>query len=300
MLDQTNLQAKRRRTRPSLAGMTSPTVLITGCSSGIGFATAQAFARGGATVFASARRPETLTSLTGEGVQTLALDVLEDDSMRAAVSEVEARCGAIDVLVNNAGYALQAPVEEANLDDVRRQFETNVFGLVRLTQLVLPAMRQQRSGRVINLSSMGGRFTFPGGGFYHATKHAVESLSDALRLELAPFGISVVVIEPGPVRTEFGTTAIGTLESPAAGGPGPYDDFMHRVAATYASTYAGRGHVFASSPERVASVIVSAAGARRPRARYVVGPVAHALVTSRRLLPDRAFDALIRAAFAAP
>jgi NADP-dependent 3-hydroxy acid dehydrogenase YdfG len=196
MLDRTNLQAKRRRTRPSLAGMTSPTVLITGCSSGIGFATAQAFARGGATVFASARRPETLTSLTGEGVQTLALDVLEDDSMRAAVSEVEARCGAIDVLVNNAGYALQAPVEEANLDDVRRQFETNVFGLVRLTQLVLPAMRQQRSGRVINLSSMGGRFTFPGGGFYHATKHAVESLSDALRLELAPFGICVVVIEP--------------------------------------------------------------------------------------------------------
>jgi NAD(P)-dependent dehydrogenase (short-subunit alcohol dehydrogenase family) len=279
--------------------MTSPTVLITGCSSGIGFATAQAFARRGATVFATARRPQALAALTGAGVQTLALDVLDDDSMRTAVGEVQSRCGAIDVLVNNAGYALQAPVEEADLDDVRRQFETNVFGLVRLTQLVLPGMRQQRSGRVINLSSMGGRFTFPGGGFYHATKHAVESLSDALRMELAPFGISVVVIEPGPVRTEFGTTALDTLGSSTAGGPGPYDDLMHRVAATYASTYAGRGRSLASSPERVASVIVAAAESRRPRARYVVGPVAHALLTSRRLLPDRAFDALIRTAFPA-
>jgi NAD(P)-dependent dehydrogenase (short-subunit alcohol dehydrogenase family) len=274
--------------------------LITGCSSGIGFATAQAFARRGATVFATARRPEVLTALSGGAVQTLALDLLDDDSMRGAVAEVEARCGAIDVLVNNAGYALQAPVEEADLHEVRRQFETNVFGLVRLTQLVLPAMRQQRSGRVINLSSMGGRFTFPGGGFYHASKHAVESLSDALRLELAPFGISVVVIEPGPVRTDFGTTALGTLGISTAGGSGPYDDLMHRVAATYASTYAGRGRSLASSPERVASVIVSAAESRRPRARYVVGPVAHALVTSRRLLPDRAFDALIRSAFPAP
>lgn len=204
--------------------MSSRTVLITGCSTGIGRAAVSAFARRGATVYAMSRRPDAVADLAGDCVRTLALDVLDGQSMQSAVAHIEAREGAVDVLVNNAGYGLQSPVEEADLDSVRLQFETNVFGLVRLTQLVLPAMRRQRFGRIVNLSSMGGRFTFPGGGFYHATKHAVEALSDALRLEVAPFGVAVSLIEPGPVRTKFGATAVGTLAQQSAE-PGPYDAF---------------------------------------------------------------------------
>jgi NAD(P)-dependent dehydrogenase (short-subunit alcohol dehydrogenase family) len=286
--------------------MTGPTVLITGCSSGIGQATARAFANRGATVYATARRPETLSELTTKGITTLPLDVLDEASMAAAVEQVLSRHDAVDVLVNNAGYGLQAPIEEAELSEVRRQFETNVFGLVRLTQLVLPTMRRQGFGRIVNLSSMGGRFTFPGGGFYHASKHAVESISDALRLEVAPFGVSVILVEPGPVRTDFGATAVGTIDggsqSAAQGSyaDGPYADFKARLGAAYASAYDGRRRRLSSSADQVAQVIVRAVEAARPRPRYVVGPVAHALVMSRRLLPDRAFDALIRAGFPTP
>jgi NAD(P)-dependent dehydrogenase (short-subunit alcohol dehydrogenase family) len=227
--------------------------------------------------------------------------VLDEASMRAVIEEIGAERGAVDVLVNNAGYGLQAPVEEAALDEVRRQFETNVFGVVRLTQLALPGMRHQGFGRIINLSSMGGRFTFPGGGFYHASKHAVESLSDALRLEVAPFGIAVSLIEPGPVRTEFGATAVRTIgEGTRPEDAGPYDAFKARLGATYANVYGGRRRLLASSAEQVARVIVRASDASRPRARYVVGPVAHALITSRRVLPDRAFDALLRRNFPTP
>jgi NAD(P)-dependent dehydrogenase (short-subunit alcohol dehydrogenase family) len=281
--------------------MASRVVLITGCSSGIGAAAARAFHAGGHTVYATARRVESLAGLVDEGLFALPLDVLDDDSMRAAVGAVESRHGAVDVLVNNAGYGLQAPVEEADLADVRRQFETNVFGVVRLTQLVLPAMRSRRWGRIINVSSMAGRFTLPGGGFYHATKHAVEALSDALRLEVASFGVGVSLIEPGPVLTEFGATSISTIDEQGSAGPGgPYDDFKQRLALAYAGAYDGRRRNLASSADTVAAVIVKAADARRPRARYVVGPVAHAVVASRRLLPDRVFDAVIRSQFPTP
>lgn len=281
--------------------MASRVVLITGCSSGIGAASARAFHARGHVVYATARRPESLRCLADDGVATLALDVLDDDSMRAAVDAVQSRHDAVDVLVNNAGYGLQTPVEEADLADVRRQFETNVFGLVRMTQLVLPGMRRQRFGRVINVSSMGGRFTLPGGGFYHATKHAVEALSDALRLEVSSFGVAVCLIEPGPVRTEFGTTAINTIDQRgAAEEQGPYDQFKLRLAASYAGAYDGRRRSLASSADTVAGVIVKAADAARPRARYVVGPIAHAAVTGRRLLPDRVFDAVIRSQFPTP
>lgn len=281
--------------------MPSRVALITGCSSGIGAASARAFHARGHSVYATARRLESVAALADEGMGTLALDVLDEDSMRAAVNAVQARHGAVDVLVNNAGYGLQAPVEEADLAEVRRQFETNVFGLVRLTQLVLPAMRGQHFGRVINISSMGGRFTLPGGGFYHATKHAVEALSDALRLEVAPFGVAVSLIEPGPVRTEFGATAVNTIDVPTSPEvEGPYDDFKQRLAVSYAGAYDGRRRNLASSAEAVAAVIVKAADAKRPRARYVVGLLAHAAVTGRRLLPDRVFDAVIRSQFPTP
>ena len=279
-------------TSPSSTG----TVLITGCSTGIGRAAVSRFAGAGWHVVATARRPDSIRELASGTVTTLPLDVCDEAGMQAAVAAVEQRHGGVDVLVNNAGYGLQTPVEEAVVADVRRQFETNVFGPVRLTQLVLPGMRERGRGRIVNLSSMGGRFTFPGGGFYHATKHAVEALSDALRLEVAGFGIQVVVIEPGPVLTEFGTTAVATIDTD----DGPYADFRQRLGQRLAEAYDGRRRNLASSADDVAKVIVKAASASRPRARYLVGPVAHALVGSRRVLPDRAFDALIRSQYPTP
>jgi len=272
------------------------TVLVTGCSSGIGRAAVARFAAAGWQVVATARRPDTIADLGSERVSTLALDVCDEASMQNAVTAATERHGGIDVLVNNAGYGMQAPVEEADLDAVRRQFETNVFGLVRLTQLVLSGMRERGHGRIINISSMGGRLTFPGGGFYHATKHAVEAISDALRLEVAGFGIQVVLVEPGPVLTEFGNTTVATI----AGDSGPYAEFKQRLGQRLNAAYDGRRSNLASTAEAVAETIVKAAQARRPRARYLVGPMAHALVTTKRVLPDRAFDALIRSQYPTP
>ena len=181
----------------------SKAVLITGCSSGIGRATAERLARSGWTVYASARRIDAIADLGPAGCRLLELDVTDERSMRAAVARVEEAEGAVGVLVNNAGYSLSGAIESVPLDEVRRQFETNVFGLARLCQLVLPGMRRQGFGRIVNVSSMGGRLTFPGGGYYHASKHAVEALSDALRFEVQGFGVDVIVIQPGLIRTDF-------------------------------------------------------------------------------------------------
>ncbi len=276
------------------------TVLVTGCSTGIGHATAKAFLAAGWSTYATARRPETLADLAAAGARTLALDVTDDASMRAAVEQV----GVVDVLVNNAGYSLGGPVEEVSLDDLRRQFETNVFGLVRLCQLVLPGMRARGSGRILNLSSMGGRLTLPGGGSYHATKHAVEALSDALRFEVAPFGVQVVVIEPGPVATAFGDTAVRTLEATGdqATSTSPYADFNAGVAKVTAATYSGHGFNarFAWTAERVAQVIVAVATTPSPRPRYVLGTAARTLVGLRAVLPDRWWDAFLATQYPRP
>src|SRR6266540_3639977 len=189
----------------------SKAVLVTGCSSGIGRATAEHLADRGWTVYATARRPESIEDLADRGCTTLSLDVTDEASMRSAVEAVEQAEGAVGVLVNNAGYSQSGAVETLPLDSVRRQFETNVFGLVRMCQLVLPGMRRQGSGRIVNVSSMGGKLTFPGGGIYHATKHAVEALSDALRFEVKGFGVDVVVIEPGLIKTGFADAALGSM-----------------------------------------------------------------------------------------
>src|ERR687886_1914557 len=180
----------------------SKAVLITGCSTGIGRATAERLAKNGHTVYATARRPDSIKDLEEAGCKTLALDVTDEESMAAAVAAVEQAEGAVGALVNNAGYSQSGAIEDVSMDSVRRQFETNVFGLMRMCQLVLPGMRRQGSGRIVNVSSMGGKLTFPGGGFYHATKHAVEAISDALRFEVRNFGIKVSVIEPGLIKTE--------------------------------------------------------------------------------------------------
>jgi NAD(P)-dependent dehydrogenase (short-subunit alcohol dehydrogenase family) len=204
----------------------SKPVLITGCSTGIGRATAERLCDDGWNVYASARRPDSIADLAERGCKTLALDVTDERSMSAAVTEVEDG-GSIGALVNNAGYSQSGALETIPMESVRRQFETNVFGLMRMCQLVLPGMRKAGEGVIVNISSMGGRLTFPGGGVYHGTKHAVEALSDALRFEVGGFGIDVVVIEPGLIITEFGEAAVGSMDVLE---DGPYAKFNADVA----------------------------------------------------------------------
>ena len=277
--------------------MSSRAVLVTGCSSGIGRATAERLASRGWTVYASARRLEAIAGLEHAGCRLLQLDVTDDESMRAAVEKVEQDDGAVGVLVNNAGYSQSGAVESVSLDDARRQLETNVFGLVRLTQLVLPGMRRQGWGRVVNVSSMGGRLTFPGGGWYHASKHAVEALSDALRFEVEGFGIDVVVIEPGLIRTGFAEAAVGSIEQDE----GPYAHFNAAVGAATAGAYeSGLARTLGGGPDSVAKTIQRAVSARRPRTRYRVTPSAGLFISLRRLLPDRAWDAVVGRTYPKP
>src|SRR5919199_2834058 len=204
-----------------------PAVPITGCSSGIGRATAERLAARGYTVYASARRIDAIADLEARGCRVLALDVTDEDSMQAAVRTVCDEQGAVGALVNNAGYSQSGAIEEVPIAEVRRQFETNVFGLVRMCQLVLPGMRAQGYGRIVNVSSMGANFTFPGGGFYHATKYAVEAISDALRFEVKSFGIDVVIVQPGIIRSGFADAATHAMDAsvPSAG---PYAAFNLR------------------------------------------------------------------------
>jgi NAD(P)-dependent dehydrogenase (short-subunit alcohol dehydrogenase family) len=277
----------------------SKAVLITGCSTGIGRATAERLQRDGWTVYATARRPETLADLERMGCRTLALDVTDEASMQAAVEAVTEAEGAVGVLVNNAGYSQNGAVETVPMDAVRRQFDTNVFGLIRMCQLVLPGMRAQRYGRIVNVGSMGGRLTFPGGGMYHATKYAVEALSDALRFETRGFGVEVILVEPGLITTNFGDTSTASVADTAADG-GPYGEFNRRVARATENAYAGPMARLGGGPEVVATTIAKALTAKRPKARYPVTASAHIMINQRRLVPDRVWDLMMRAQFPTP
>jgi NAD(P)-dependent dehydrogenase (short-subunit alcohol dehydrogenase family) len=286
--------------------MTEPSrvVLITGCSSGIGRATAERLNAEGWTVYATARRRETLSDLEAAGCKTLALDVTDEASMQAAVQAVEEEEGAVGVLVNNAGYSQSGAVESVPVDAARRQFETNLFGAMRMAQLVLPGMRGQYWGKIINVSSMGGRLTFPGGGVYHAAKYALEALSDALRFEVRGFGVDVILIEPGIIRTGFGDAAVRGIKE-ATGGPeadgDPYAAFNAAVAKSTAEVYEmGLLARLGGGPEAVAEKIQKAITAGRPRARYTVTPSAKLLIFQRALLPDRLWDAFLRQQFPQP
>jgi NAD(P)-dependent dehydrogenase (short-subunit alcohol dehydrogenase family) len=278
--------------------MPSRAVLITGCSSGIGRATALELLQRGWTVYATARRPETLTELADRGCRTLTLDVTDETSRRAAVQAVTDAEGGVGVLINNAGYSQSGAVESIPVEQVRQQFETNVFGLLRMCRLVLPGMREQRWGKIVNLSSMGGRLTFPGGGVYHATKYAVEALSDAMRFEVSGFGVDVIIIEPGLIVTRFGETAAGSVKSAPA--EGAYADFNRRVAELTEEAYKGPMAKLGAGPEAVAKTIAKAIEARRPKARYVVTPSAHLMINQRRLVPDRVWDLMMRTQFPRP
>ena len=277
----------------------SKAVLITGCSTGIGRATAERLASSGFTVYATARKLEAIADLETKGCRTLALDVTDEESMRAAVTAIEDAEGAVGVLVNNAGYSQSGAVESIEIDEIRAQFETNVFGLVRMSQLVLPRMRAQGSGRIVNVGSMGGKLTFPGGGIYHATKYAVETISDAMRFELSAFGVQVVLIQPGLIKTEFASAAVGALNRGTAD-DGPYGQFNQEVAATTVGGYEGPAAKLGGGPDTVAKAIEKAVTANRPRARYPVTPSARLLMGQRALLPDRAWDAFVGTQYRKP
>jgi NAD(P)-dependent dehydrogenase (short-subunit alcohol dehydrogenase family) len=269
---------------------TSRAVLITGCSTGIGRATAEHLAERGWTVYATARRLESIEDLKQRGCRTLALDVTDEASMQSAVKAVEEAEGAVGVLVNNAGYSQSGAVESVSLDDVRAQFETNVFGLLRMCQLALPGMRRQGWGKIVNVSSMGGRLVFPGGGIYHATKYAVEAMSDAMRFEVRGFGVDVIVIEPGLIRTAFGETAVDRI---ASGDDGPYSEFNTAVASATAGAYDGPLSRLGAGPAAVARAIEKAISSKRPRTRYPVTASARVLLAQHAILPDRLWDAMV-------
>jgi NAD(P)-dependent dehydrogenase (short-subunit alcohol dehydrogenase family) len=274
----------------------SKAVLITGCSTGIGRATAEHLAATGWKVYATARRPDSIADLEGKVHATLPLDVTDEASMQAAVKQVEDNEGAVGVLINNAGYSRSGAVETVPMEDVRRQFETNVFGLVRMCQLVLPGMRRQRYGRIVNLSSMGGRLTFPGGGFYHGTKYAVEAISDALRFEVKGFGIDVILIEPGLIKTEFGDTVAKEMGE----ADGDYAEFNRAVSEATVGAYQGPMMRLGGGPETVARKIEKALSARRPKARYPVTASARLALMQKALLPDRGWDLAVGTQFPQP
>jgi NAD(P)-dependent dehydrogenase (short-subunit alcohol dehydrogenase family) len=283
-----------------MADQVSRAVLVTGCSSGIGRATAERLAARGFTVYATARRVEAIADLETRGCRVLALDVTDEDSMRAAVATVQDEQGAVGALVNNAGYSQSGAVEEVPMAEVRRQFETNVFGLVRMCQLVLPGMRAQGHGRIVNVSSMGANFTFPGGGFYHATKYAVEAISDALRFEVKGFGIDVVIVQPGIIRTGFADAATDAIHT-ATPAEGPYAVFNAAVAGATQGVYEdGPLARLGGGPEVVARTIERAISARSPKIRYRVTPSARLLVGQRALMTDGMWDRFLETQFPHP
>lgn len=277
--------------------MDKKVALVTGGSSGIGEAAARRLQEAGFAVYAAARRVDRMAGLAASGIRTIALDVTDEESASDAVQAIVAAEGRIDVLVNNAGYGSYGSLEEVPLAEAQAQLDVNVMGLARLTQLVLPHMRSQGSGTVVNISSMGGRFATPMGAWYHASKYAVEGLSDAMRLEVNRFGINVVVIEPGSITTEWGSIAADKLRSTS--GRGPYAEQADAMAASLENS-SQPGAQMTSPPDVVARAVVKAATARRPRTRYQVGFGAKPMVLLSRLLPNRVFDAFIKRATGVP
>ncbi|NEO61543.1 MAG: SDR family NAD(P)-dependent oxidoreductase [Moorea sp. SIO4G2] len=271
-----------------MANGKSKVALITGASSGMGKEMAKSLLKDGLTVVVAARSVEKMANLRELGAHPLRMDITDEASIQAAVNEIQDTYGKVDVLVNNAGFGCYGTVEETSIDDARYQFEVNIFGLARLTQLLLPKMREARSGKIINISSMGGKMYTPLGAWYHASKHALEGWSDCLRLELAAFNIDVVIIEPGIIRTAFGNVLMGPMLERS--GNGPYAKLANSVAkATEKSYNSGSG----SSSKVIADIVSKAVIARKPKTRYVAGQFAAPMIFIRKWFGDRIFDWVI-------
>lgn len=261
-------------------------ILITGASSGMGKETALHLIKEGHVVYGAARRVEQMKELQEAGGYAVKLDVTDQDQINKVVKQIRDEQGRIDALINNAGYGLYGAVEDISMDKARHQFDVNIFGLAMITKAVLPHMRENRSGKIINISSMGGKMYTPMGAWYHATKHALEGWSDSLRLELKQFNIDVVIIEPGIIATEFGNVLHEPLLKNS--GEGPYSEMAKKVAQATLKNYENKG---AASPSSVISKTISKViKARKPNTRYRVGKLAKPLVWVRVVLGDRLFD----------
>jgi short-subunit dehydrogenase len=262
--------------------------LITGASSGMGKSTANILHNQGYTVYGAARRTDEMNDLKAKGMGVLALDLTNDESIIEAVNTILIKEGRIDILVNNAGYGSYGAVEDVPLDEARRQFEVNLFGMARLTQLILPTMRKQKSGRIVNISSMGGKIYTPLGAWYHATKHAVEGWSDCLRLELKEFGIDVVVVEPGGIKTPWGEIAAENLKKTS--GTGAYASFANKVAESTKKMYSGNQ---LTDVDILGQTIAKAATDKKPKTRYVKGYMAKPAIAIRKWFGDKVYDKVI-------
>lgn len=289
---------------PSRAVLITGVSSLSGLSSGTGRALALRLHRAGWPVYASGRSLEGLKDLAEEGITTLRVDVTDEESMIAAVDRITAEHGAVGVLINNAAFSLNGTIEQTPMDEVRRQFETNVFGLCRMTQLVLPGMREQGAGRIVIMSSIFGLFATPGRGYYEATKHALEAIGDSLRLEVHRFGIKVVVIEPSPILGAFVPTTVGDLGLTPSSGDDPYGDFWERFVVWHGAYREvehpkGRGRLSLRSGD-VAAVIEKAITVRRPRIRYRIGVPVRLLRPQRVLFGERAWEKFVRTFFPTP
>ncbi|MDI1255586.1 MAG: oxidoreductase [Flavobacterium sp.] len=262
--------------------------LITGASSGMGKSTANILHSQGYTVYGAARRTDEMNDLKTKGIRIIALDLTDDASIVEAVNTIISKEDRIDILVNNAGYGSYGAVEDVPLDEARRQFEVNLFGMARLTQLILPTMRKQKSGRIVNISSMGGKIYTPFGAWYHATKHAVEGYSDCLRLELKDFGIDVVVVEPGGIKTAWGAIAMKNLQQTS--GKGAYAGFANKVFENFNKMNLGSQ---LTDVEILGQTIAKAATDKNPKTRYVKGYMAKPAMAIRKWFGDKVFDKII-------
>lgn len=271
-----------------MSGKQKRTALVTGASSGMGKAIAKRLLADGFRVYVAARSVDKMADLSRLGATPLKMDLSKDAEIMAGVEAILRENGGVDVLVNNAGFGLYGPVEDIGIDEARYQFEVNVFGAARLTQLLLPAMREKGAGTIVNITSMGGKIYTPLGAWYHATKHALEGWSDCLRLELAPLGIKVVVVEPGLIETGFGNVVADGLRKRS--GEGAYATLTHAVANATKDAYGnGRG----TDPIVIADIVARAVTAKQPRTRYVAGKYAKPMIMIRNWFGDRMFDRIV-------
>lgn len=263
--------------------------LVTGASSGIGAITARELARAGFIVYAAARRIEKMSELKQEGIIPISLDLTNEESIVQCVQRILKESGHIDVPINNAGYGSYGAIEDVPMEEAKRQFDVNLFGMARLIQLITPSMRANHYGKIVNISSMGGKIWTKFGGWYHATKFAVEGFSDCLRMELAPFGIDVVVVEPGGIKTDWGIIAANNLKKTAKGGA--YEQYANKAADGMIKNYSGN---MLTKPELIAKTVKKAVTKKRPHTRYLVGFMAKPMVLTQKIFGDRIYDWVIK------